>query len=73
MGSFSRRVTYVINGKHRFEFNVKAEIQHVKIDLSSKSFDFVFKEENMSLETTETLRLTNNGNATAHFNWLCSE
>lgn len=27
----------------------------------------------MSLETTETLRLTNNGNATAHFNWLCSE
>ncbi|CAD8092149.1 unnamed protein product [Paramecium primaurelia] len=73
LGSFSRRVTYVINGKHRFEFNVKAEIQNVKIELSIQKIDFGFREENMSLETGEIVRLTNNGNATAFFQWLVSE
>jgi len=73
LGLLEKRVQYVINGKHRFEFAISASIEPVRIDVLQKSFSFFFKEDSKSLETTEILKLTNFGNATAHFKWNLSE
>lgn len=59
----------MINGRHRFEFAIKANIEPVRIEVSSKDFKFAFKEDSQHLDTQETIRLTNPGNATAQFKW----
>lgn len=70
---FNKRVAYIINGRYKFEFEVVASIEPVWLHVSEKSFNFNFKEDNSTLETVEMVKLTNHGNATAHFKWQMSE
>lgn len=52
---------------------VVAKICAVELELSKKEFKLQFNEDSLSMEATETLKLTNNGNATAKFKWTLSE
>lgn len=66
-------VKYIINEKHIFEFLVQATIERVFLELNRQQIKFAFNEDNNEMETTETVRLTNNGNAEARFKWFTSE
>lgn len=63
----------MINNKHSFDFLVVAQIEPVQLELSKNNFKFQFPDDSISLECTETLKLTNSGNATAKFKWLFSD
>jgi len=63
----------VINGRHNFDFMITAQIEPVSLELSKTAFKFQFPEDSLNLEVTETMRVTNSGNATAKYKWLMSE
>lgn len=67
---FRKMITYIINGQHKFKFNVLAEVVPIKLALNTSTLDFRFDESNLNSAVTETLILTNTGNATAHFSWV---
>jgi hypothetical protein len=67
--SFQRQIVYQINGLHAFKLLVKAEITVVQIKMSRSEINFRFGEENLDRTLTESLVLTNPGNAPARFNW----
>ena len=43
------------------------------MELSRNSYKFQFADDSINLEVSETLRLTNSGNATAKYKWLFSD
>jgi hypothetical protein len=43
------------------------------LELSKSNFKFQFLDDSLNLETSETVRLTNAGNANANFKWVVSE
>lgn len=63
----------MINSKHSFDFLVIAQIEPVQLELSRNNYKFQFADDSISLEVSETLRITNSGNATAKYKWLFSE
>lgn len=50
-----------------------ATIDPVKLELSKTSLKFAFLEDNIELETSETIRITNDGNAAGRFKWIHAE
>ena len=56
-----------LNFKHRFL--VCAQIEPVKLELSRTNIKLAFSETNMEMETTEVIKVNNNGNAPGKFKW----
>jgi hypothetical protein len=67
--SFQRQVVYTINGMHHFKLLVKAEITIVQIKMSRTELNFRFNEDNLERTLTESVILSNSGNAPARFSW----
>ena len=67
--SYKFTVTYWINDVHCFKFLVLAIAEPVVLDISKYNLKFVFPEDNMDMSISESLVITNNGNATAKFKW----
>ena len=63
-------VNYIINEKTHFKFMVKAEVIPVSLQLSRNNVKFSFQDENLDMETSEQIRIINNGNAKGHYEWL---
>ena len=68
---FNQVVVYRINGNtaSEFMFRIKAEVVPVTIEVDREEIDFRFSEETMTMFTNEIVKLTNNGNAAAHYEW----
>ncbi|CAD8120827.1 unnamed protein product [Paramecium sonneborni] len=62
LGMFKSHLKYIINEKHIFELQFGAIIEKVFLEMN-----------NAEMETSEILRLNNNGNAEAKFKWITSE
>ncbi len=65
---FSAPITYYINDRP-FNFLVTAQAEPVSLELSKKNIKFSFNDDSMDMFVTQTLNLTNYGNAPAQFNW----
>jgi hypothetical protein len=52
---------------------VSGTIDPVQIDMSKLTLKFTFAEDNTDMETSETIKLTNNGNAPGKFKFLLSD
>ena len=63
--TFQRQLVYQINGIHSFKLLVKAEITPVMIKMSRAEINFRFPDDNMDRTTSETVKLSNSGNAPA--------
>lgn len=66
--SFSAPITYYINDRP-FNFLVTAQADPVSLELSKKKLQFSFNEDSMEMSATQSLMLTNYGNASAKFTW----
>jgi hypothetical protein len=66
--SFSGPITYYINDRP-FNFLVTAQADPVSLELSKKKLQFNFNEDSMEMSATQSLMLTNYGNAPAKFTW----
>lgn len=66
---FKNYVTYIINGQHRFKFLVSAQIEPVQLEVNRDNIRFVFTENNNEMTTSETIKITNKGNAPGRFKW----
>ncbi|CAD8106047.1 unnamed protein product [Paramecium primaurelia] len=73
LGMFKSHLKYIINEKHIFELQVQAMVEKVFLEMSRQQLKLSFTEDNAEMETSEILRLTNNGNAEAKFKWITSE
>ncbi len=71
--NFSGNVKYIINNKYEFSFQVTAHVDPVKLELAKDTVKLSFQEDSVELFTTETLRIFNNGNSNAGFQWLTNE
>lgn len=67
--AFQRQVVYTVNGMHAFKLTVRAEITPVQVRLSRGDICFRFGEDSLERQLTETLMLSNPGNAPARFSW----
>lgn len=67
--NIQKAVGYLINGIHQYKLWIKAEIVPVQIRLSRHEMNFRFTEESLEGTLTETVTLTNDGNAPACFTW----
>ena len=47
-----------------------ANIELVKIEMSKSTMRMSFSDDNIEMMTSENIKLTNNGNASAKFNWI---
>jgi len=63
----------MINGQHRFQIYVIAEVIKVDLKLDRTSIEFIFKDTNSKMYTEEILKLTNNYNARAKFKFEVPE
>ena len=70
VGYVSKVIKYLINEKHEFKFMIKASVVKVNLHLSKMKVDITFNDDNLSMETYETLYLANKGNARASFRWF---
>ena len=70
MGIFSHIISYIINEKHSFKFMVKAEVVPVTLEVNKSTLNLRFLDESLEMETSESIRIRNNGNAPAHFSWF---
>ena len=50
-------------------FRIIAEVVPVNLKVSRDNIDFRFSEDSIEMWTKELITLTNDGNASAHFNW----
>jgi 5-deoxy-D-glucuronate isomerase len=66
--TFSAPITYYINDRP-FNFLVTAQADPVSLEISKKKLLFSFNEESTDMSVTQSIMLTNYGNATAYFNW----
>lgn len=70
LGRESKIITYILNEKHKFKFMIKADVIPVKLKLSTKQVDIKFSDDNLDMEASEIVKVTNNGNANARFSWF---
>merc|ERR1719399_485822 len=70
--SFSRQVSYTLNGHHSFKFLCKAEITPVQLQLSRTDLTFRFGDDNLERTISESIVVANNGNGPARFQWISS-
>ncbi|EGR27115.1 hypothetical protein IMG5_201370 [Ichthyophthirius multifiliis] len=73
LGQFKSNIKYIINESHVFEFQILADIQMVKLDLSKNNIKFQFYDDNHEMITKESIKLCNNGNASAKFEFLANQ
>lgn len=59
LGSLQRTVEYIINTKHRFAFEVSAEVVPVSVNLSADRLDFGFDADNYESFVTEHVKIAN--------------
>ncbi|KAL4498636.1 hypothetical protein ABPG72_019754 [Tetrahymena utriculariae] len=69
LGPLRSNIKYFINEKHSFEFQIVANIELVKIEISKPLLKMSFGEDNIEMITKETIKLVNNGNAPGKFKW----
>ena len=69
VGTFSNIISYVINEKNVFKFMVKAEIIPVNLEQNKQQITQKFSDDSQDMETSETVRIKNTGNAPANFSW----
>jgi hypothetical protein len=67
--SVQRQVVYAINGLHQYKLLIKAEIVPVQIKMWRQELNFNFSEEDLDSRMSQTLTLSNGGNAPARFAW----
>ena len=67
---FKKKVQYILNDQHIYEFLVIAHVVDVQLKLSKTELVFEYKSSNINMFTTEILTLENRGNATAEFMFL---
>jgi hypothetical protein len=65
-------VTYFINDTIPFKFKVHAVAEPVSLEVSKKVLKFTFPDDHTDMSISETLVITNTGNATAKFKWATS-
>lgn len=70
--NFKGVVTYFINDIHAFKFLVSAQADPVHLELDKNLVKFFFREESTDMSVTESLMVTNNGNAKATYHWQTS-
>jgi len=67
--NFKGLVTYRINDIHDFKFMVEAQVDPVKLELETQQKKFTFSDTNLDMETSETIKIFNRGNAPGFFRW----
>ena len=70
MGKTSKIITYILNEKHKFKFMIKADVVPVKLHLSTPRAEIKFSDDNLDMEASEIVQVTNKGNANARFTWF---
>jgi len=71
---FKGIVKYYINEKHPpFEFKVVAQVDPVKLEINMKTLEFNFADDNLDMEKSLPLRITNKGNSVGKFHWIMTE
>lgn len=73
LGPLKHNIKYIINERHIFEMMITASIEPVQIELSKQQLRFSFIEDNIEMETSESVRLSNNGNEAGRFKWVHAE
>jgi hypothetical protein len=66
-------MNYIINDKIPFKFMVKANVIPVNLQLSRTNVKFAFHDENLDMDTTERIKIINEGNARGHYDWVVPE
>lgn len=66
--TFSAPITYYINDRP-FSFLVQAQADPVVLDVSKKVLRFEFSDDNMDMSVTQSLVISNFGNAGAKYRW----
>lgn len=70
---FKGFVKYIINERHVFEFRVVAKVNPVKLDLSANYMEFRFEDNNLELQISQVLHISNKGNSPGKFQWATAE
>ena len=66
---YKQSVGYVLNGIHQFKFTVTAQVVPISVDMSTEELCFKFEPDDLEFSVTETITLTNPGNAPCEFRW----
>jgi len=67
--SYAQSVTYLINEKHIFDFNVLADVVPVSLDVNKDDVLFEFSTDNFGDTVQEKLLLSNPNSQPAEFHW----
>ena len=67
--SFKREITYFINDSKAFKFRVQAQAEPVSLEVSKKALKFAFPDDYTEMSISESIVITNTGNALARFKW----
>jgi hypothetical protein len=67
LGDFRSSAKYIINGKHEYEMSITGKCVPVLIKASEENIKFSYDEKSLSMETEESITLTNPGNSEAVF------
>ena len=70
--TFKKDITYFINDTVPFKFRVQAQAEPVSLDVSKKLLKFQFPDDCTDMSITESVVITNTGNATAKYKWVTS-
>ena len=68
-GDIAHSVSWSVNGHHTFRFLVAARVVPMELIMSKPSLYFRFPEMSANAELTQEVKLTNPGNAAAHYSW----
>ena len=66
---FKKQVQYIVNERHTFKCTVTAEVVPIEVKLSTLELKMAFPDDSLDIATSETISLTNPGNASAEFFW----
>jgi hypothetical protein len=67
---FKKKVQYILNDQHIYEFLIIAHVVEVNLRLSETNLVFEYKSSNINMFTTKILTLENRGNAPAEFQFM---
>ena len=67
--NFRKTIQYTVNNKYQFKFNVTADVVPVQLDLSHEDINFRFASDDLEPAISETVTISNPGNAPADFAW----
>ena len=67
--NYRKTIQYTVNNKYQFKFNVQADVVPIQLDLSAEEVNFRFTSDDMEPSISETITVSNPGNAPADFQW----